>query len=504
LALIGLAWFLLGAASSRWLCLALTALTLLVCLGRIWQRGAFKFTLPPWLIGALLWWCALVGMQAILPIQTNAYMYGDWWMHYDISQFYRGLRDPAIRYFDLYTIPSRTPLFNLAASYYLNVFGDSFSIYQLTAMIHGVGLFGVLGLFVRSRWGELLLLLALNSFIVTHTLYPWPKIMAASLLMASLWCYLQWRNEQLPNRRWIVASGMWAGLAVMAHTAMLVYAAAMVLDYVFLNRRRPGRSLRALVWEGPAMVLALLPWLTWVIATYDLPSLTAAAPTFAAATSGGTPASWLADRVITLLGTLIPLPWLMAGLRATGWWDAFLRYWYYTLPGACMTVGLGLWLRGRTPGDGPLPRSLVFWLVGIGLVGGVALQPGQSAHGIAGESLVPLVTIFVVLLASILSRLPSRVRLIGLGLLGSEFLLSRGLHTARLALNDVSATDQNLLLKHQKQIVFLRDQVGAAWVVYTGLVILSYALLIVWAVRSSGSNQQLLPDSPPAAALHDR
>ena len=479
LGLIGLLGFLVG-APTRGLSLGATVLAVAISLGRMRQRG-LAAARPTWLVGAALWWCALLAMQALLPIYTNAYIYGDWWMHYDLAELYRGLRDPAVRYFDFYSVPSRTPLFNLAAAYYLTVFGDHFAIYQLTSMIHGLALLGALLLFVRQTWA-VLLALALNSFVVTNVLFPWPKIMAAGMIMACLWCYLQWRDSGAPSRRQALAWGMWVGLAIAAHTAMVLYVAAMALDHMWLRRREPGRIAAPLAWGALAAALVLAPWVIWVAAAYGPGSLVAAAPTVAAA--GSAPeASWLADRILTLLGTLIPLPWLLADLRTSGWWDALLRFWYYTLPGAAMAAGLALWLRAsRAPW--PVPRPLAGWLLFVGLLGSVLLQPLRNPYGIAGESLAPLIALFVVLLAAALPALPRRHRLIGIGLLALEFALSRGLHTARLALGHVSGSDANLLLKQQERIVFLRDEVGAAWGMWAGLLLVAYALLIAGAARS--------------------
>jgi hypothetical protein len=481
-ALIGLLLFLLGKSSSAGLCIALTTLVAAASLYRMIQRGNVKVTLPPWLIGVLLWWCGLVATQAVVPVYAHAFFSYDWWMHFDIVEFYRGLRDPFVQYAG-YTIPSRTPLFNLAGAYYLTVFGDSFAMYQLTALIYGIGLFGVLVLFVPSHWSILLLLVALNSFLTTHVLYPWPKILATALMMAGVWCYLQWRDEPRPHRRWIFASGLWAGLAVMTHTGMVVYVAALAIDYVYLNRSRLSQAMGAIGWGGVAIALPIIPWVAWVAGTYGASRLLTAAPTVSA--SGGSDATtWLIDRLLNLFGTLFPLSFVMEKLRVTGWWDSIIRYWYGTLPGACMTVALVLWLKVAKRGAGPLPRSLVRWIVGIGFFGSILLQPGQIARGIASENMTMLVAILVVLLAAGIPALSPRARRIGLTLLGVEFLLSRGLHTALLAFGKVSPDDPNILLKQEMSIVFLRDQLGSAWGIVGGLLILSYGLLIAWLLWS--------------------
>ena len=46
-------------------------------------------------MGGCVLWLALLCMQLMLPIYTGADFYGDWWMHFDTSQFYLGLRDVA-------------------------------------------------------------------------------------------------------------------------------------------------------------------------------------------------------------------------------------------------------------------------------------------------------------------------------------------------------------------------------------------------------------------------
>jgi hypothetical protein len=109
------------------------------------QRGHYQ-----WIYLPLLLWLALLGMQLFVLLYSGAGYYGDWWMHYDIARIYLGTQKLDTVYFEIYNVTSRTPLFNLFSSYYLGLFEESFSIYQILSILPGIALVTLIPLFLNS------------------------------------------------------------------------------------------------------------------------------------------------------------------------------------------------------------------------------------------------------------------------------------------------------------------------------------------------------------------
>ena len=153
---------------------ALIAILLLCMMIIKLRKIPIPLTRPPrWIAYILLFWVVLISFQCITPVYTGAFMYGDWWMHYDIALFFKGLRPLDTEYFGAYGIPSRTPFFNLFATYFLALFNDQFAVYQMVTVIPGIALIGVLLAFTHKTNVALFLLFS-SPFLVTMMLYPWP------------------------------------------------------------------------------------------------------------------------------------------------------------------------------------------------------------------------------------------------------------------------------------------------------------------------------------------
>lgn len=460
---------------------------LFICLiGIRIRHGAIDALIPPlWVKYSFLFWMLLVAFQCIPSVYTGAFTYGDWWMHFDISQFYLGLQPANSLYFDSYTIPSRTPLFNLFSGFFLATFANHFAVYQMVALLPGLALIGVLRMFIDPRYMLIALgLICFNPFLISMMLYPWPKMIAAAYVLSSIYYYSRWQSEAQAQCKLccLLAWGFWLGLAILAHSATCVYGVGMVLDTLL---RRPSRSnLRHILLVGVVVGCVISPWILWVSYSYGFAALWTAAPTFVVAQNHIGSFAWWLDRTLNMLGTLVPIPLLVLILQGTEngwlWWNGWLRFFYAVLPGACtLTISFIL---GRQLIQQLHIRPISAWqplgIIAItGFVGSIMLQPGLNLGGLIGENMITIIIILLIIAVYRMKTLPLREQQLFMILISLEFFASRGIQTFLEALA-LLPIDQNMLLKQTYHIPFARDIVGSAWVGCTIVILVGYSFFL--------------------------
>jgi hypothetical protein len=475
----GIAWsaFLLGQFEIEYY-VGVTMFILIISLGLVWYRE--RSLLPhvdfsQWPV-YLAWWLILLGTQSLLPIYAGGGWYGDWWMHFEISQFYLGQRALDVTYFGQYTVFSRTPLFNLVEAFFMALWGRDFAVYQLTALIPNVVFVPLFLLLIKSRRvAVMLVLLALNPFIWLNLLYPWPKLLAAAYILASLYLYLRPGSSA-----W--AWGGFMGLAVLSHPSAIFYGLGLALDLSWSKRSNFKMITTDLVWATVGLVGVIMPWFIWgrwLTGSWFFLA--------GSVVSGRKPFNllwWLVERVLNFGVTFVPYDLLGAMYRAVtqlalpsfelSSLDPIFHYYYNTLPGALTTV-LSLYL---------MKQGWPSWfkaLAGMGLLGGVLLQPGLAKHGVAPESMAPLVLLGLVLVGRGLDIIRNYNGV--LGVLALEFIASRGLHLVALVGYFIEPSEINLQLKHDQALHFVRDGLGGEWLGLLMVMIgVSYGVLlwVVW------------------------
>jgi hypothetical protein len=468
---------------------------LLLCIGILKLRKiSLTIKRPPfWVVYVLIFWVLLVSFQCLTPVYTRAFLYGDWWMHYDVAQFYLGLRPLDIQYFGVFSIPSRTPLFNLFASFFLAIFDNHFAVYQMVTLLPGIALVGATLIFVPTQKTTLKLgLFFLNPFLVTMMLYPWPKALATTYIISGLYFYRQWQIKPpaRSGKSFILASGFWQGLAILTHPSAIFYTLGMFIDKVFQRRSRSIRINNYLLAVLP-FGFVVFPWFLWVVRQYGLASLWQATPTIAA---GGNSfyLTRLMERALNMLGTLLPLPAFLA-LESRLWepklWlDIWLRFYYGVLPGACtITVILILrkFLRQKSETVQALPLRTFGIVTLIGFTCGFVFQPGLNPKGLVGESMMPIVVIALILAAHIMEALTSGQQRVIMLFVSLEFFASRGIQTLVDVVRAIPASDPNMLLKQEYHLLFAQDLVGHSSILVF-LIVVGYAFLLWMFLRDGG------------------
>lgn len=438
---------------------------------------------------------ALICEQALVPVYGGAYWFGDWWLHYDVARFYleRGPLD--MHWFNTYTVPTRTPLFNLAASFLLSLFGNPFWVFQIAGSMMNCAFIAPAYLLARRLFGGkaslvLLFFVFLSPALSVNAAYTWPKLFSVFFVLLSAYYYLGIRGLLARNERvsggGVALCALSAGLAFMAHNTALTYFAAMVLDLALLLvffRRGIG-------WMNAGKALVLLafiiaPWYLWIYANYGWTGVVSANVT---SSSGFIIKGWWEDKWLNILGTIAPkfqLDWLFIYLGGANYdlgkvaecgacmstlYNALVRYYYDNLAGA-MTFTLivsaaagllatGAWRRFSPPGIRNLvlsPHFAIALMVIVSFAGAFYATPYLDEKG-----WVPIIFPIALVLLAYLSAAAAPVfgTLVLLGA-AAEFIAIRWSHLLLLAFGYVGgAVEGNLELKLANSLVFISDYIG--------------------------------------------
>lgn len=450
----------------------------------------FNINASRWFV-LLIYWLTLASVQLCIPIYSGSDWYGDWWLHYDVAQFYLGEKAGDTIYFGIYTVTSRTPLFNLFISYYLGLFGNGFSVYQLAALLPGIFLLTTITLFLRSRKVILaMILLALNPYMNHMIIFPWPKILTSIYIIAGIYFYLKIRKEVAST--WLNHSrlycGISLGLAMLGHPSALIYVVAIAVDNLWLNRGHFLNIIRQLTIPLSSAFAVLLPWLLWGINRYGIREFF---HNSAITTGKASIAVRIVDTLKNALYTLEPHRLLNEFLNIDpertriGAWNSWLLLYYDVLPGTLTLTMAGLLIVtaikryfNKIPLQSILPHSFFVIIIMVGFWGGCILQPGPNPGGIVGESMTPIFFFLVLVIAEYLYVLPINVKRSLLLLSFGEFLLSFGLHMSFMAMDSPIVWDSNLNLKFNNDLFFARDLTETAWPIFVGAI----SFLILFAI----------------------
>jgi len=462
-----------------------------------------------------LFYAVLILQQALVPVYGGAYWYGDWWLHYDVAKFYLEKGPLDSRWFNTYTVPTRTPLYNLGASFLMSLFGSSFWVFQIAGTLMNCAFILPAYLFARRLFGGKASLVLLFFMFFSPTLsinaaYTWPKLFSAFFVLLAAYYYIGIRNALA--RREKAAGGdvalcaLSAGLALMSHNTTLTYIAAMLLDagLVMLLWRRGIGWLSA----GKALLVFLLivsPWYVWVYESYGWAGVVSAN---VSSSSGFVIKGWWEDKWLNLLGTVAPkfqLDWLFLYLNGAKYnfeevsrcgpcmgvlYNGLIRWYYDNLVGA-MTLTLifsaaaGLiairaWKKFKIGDAISSPHFAVALMIIASLAGAFYATPYLDEKGWVGI-LLPI----VLMLAAYLSAAAAPV--FGLAVLlgaATEFIAIRWSHVIILAFGSIGgAVEGNYGLKAANHLVFISDYIGDARVLLLPVAVAAQAWFVYLAYR---------------------
>ncbi len=338
----------------------------------------------------LLAFVAVLFLQTSVPAYTGAYWYGDWWMHYELGSFYANHDPLDTTWFPQhYTPTSRTPLFDIAGGFFLTLFSRDFWAFQISASMVSAAFLLPLFLMTRRLFSEraawlALLLAMLSPMVLTNEMYTWPKCLLTFFVLATIYYYLELR-EQISERRIsgnaLAAVAFYAALAYMTHQTALFYLATIALDALILyalSIRKQGLGIRVRLGQlGLALLLFLLviaPWHLWAFSTYGVQKTLSSSP---AINDAFTSKDWLYDHGMNALASVLPVfqhEWYTRWFSTpqdfikavtcpnfeckAALYSVTIRYWFDTIPGG-LTLSVTFALLGML--------AYRIWKGGLGL-----------------------------------------------------------------------------------------------------------------------------------------
>lgn len=288
-----------------------------------------------------------LGLEAVLPHYVDTKFYYDWWMHFDLANFYRNPTGFDRVYLDGGSITARTPLYNLLGALALTAFGDRFSVFQV--MTAALGWLWILPtVLVARRLGlarptPIIAVLGLSPLILHSHTYAWPKGLVAFFALMALERFLALRRQPLGQGGPLaIEFGLLCGATVMAHAGFFGYLLppAAILAWDVARRRREWTAGAA---AAATALAVLLPWSVWAATQYSWRQTLFGYPRFPYAHV----ATWLRDHGYTLASSLLPIDAPIALL--TGTLDARQAYvlTYLGTAGGLLGIGFLLWALAR-------------------------------------------------------------------------------------------------------------------------------------------------------------
>lgn len=457
------------------LVLLLCLILLLDCRTRnmlVWPK-----TIMFWLF--LIFYLHALLFQVATPYYDKV-AYGDWWMHYELSRFYLGQSRQTTFFDGQATITSRTPLFNLAGSFFMSVFGGQFWVFQIGSTLMNSA-------FILSAWllsrkifpkasaAPVLGFGLFNTYLIRSATYTWPKLLAAYFVILALYYYL----KQKESGSGTALCGLFSGLAYMAHQYAIVFVVGLGIDYLLFSGRQK-KSVKRIAGFALTFLLVLLPWHVWAVSNFGIGGTFLSTPTILQQWGGNSMAFlskklaqlydfdrypalvWLAYRLSNVVFTLLPIQPVMDVLNAAGsflnFYYALLVYYLGTMPGA-LTTSLTLLLLFSARKLLRLTDRSILIVAVAGFFGSVLVTPVPIRAGIASASMLPIVLIFIVMAAGMFHTASRKLKAIVLvGVLIEFFAMS---WTQIYLAPGLPADAGNYVLKVQQDVQMAWDYLAA-------------------------------------------
>jgi tetratricopeptide (TPR) repeat protein len=374
---------------------------------------------------------------------------GDWWEHYQRTNFFLEYLPRDSVFLDIYNLPARPPMMNILCAHFLAQTGNRFELYQTASAILNlliyfpcVLLLGALARRGRRQWMLLVIFFAASPVVVENVTFSWTKLFCGFYILLGTWLYLRGWQKQDSFRITAAFAALCAGMLV--HYSGGPYLVFFALHYALVWKDRRSK------WREPlvtAIVCAALlaSWFAWSIAFYGLKT-TASSNTAVADSQHLSFQGNLGKIGGNILATFIPHPLhisrhefdrLYVQPNALG----HLRdYWFLiyqtTLPMAMGMAGglivVFLMIRNLVFGgpriDGPgggARRLRIFWgsFAGFCALVGIAVHGTPDAYGVAHICLLPLAALGITFLAASWPSLPGRLRFAAAGFVVVDFCL---------------------------------------------------------------------------------
>jgi hypothetical protein len=496
------------------------ALRMTWLLDRLRSRTSIGAEVGPVVLAVALFAAGALGTTLMTPLSAGALRIGDWVAHWFLVLVYLGQPLPDLRTFTNrvgdFGVISRPPLYNLEGGLLVGPLDVQFWPFQLITPMLALSVAAAGALWARAVGGRgaaciVAPLIGLSPFLLQNASYPWPKMVAAGLVLLFLLLIRAAALARRPARarQTFVLAALCAGLAYLGHPTSIFY---IVPTLLWLSWRRPRPLFRRPVrwtlatWAlgGLAGLAAFGPWQVWVLTTYGLRAMLDANPASFGVDVSETLGDWLLKGGVAAIGTLVPLPALGALARGSlPSVDQLLRFQLAVLTGALGLSGCWLLVRASLAAPSSLLRRPP-WLMTVvlcGFFGQVMLQPNWHDTGDAADSMTPIVVLGLAYVAREAQSLGPVARRLFFGLVLAELACYLGLWLW-WALSPAWTHDPNAVLGSRYGLEHLRMIWGPATTV--GALLLTAGLgtsaVLLWRALHATAHAQHDPlrqlDSP--------
>jgi hypothetical protein len=365
----------------------------------------------------LLVWTLVI--LAMIRVYSGAHWSGDWHEHFQRTLFFLQRLPAGTVFSDVYSLPSRPPLMNVLAAYFLAQTQDRFEFFQIVFTFLNALLFLPACLLLpavtgnrRARILPLVLLFCFNPVAMQNVTYTWTRALTAFFVLLGIALYLSaWRKGD--RFRMIAAFGaLAAGLLV--HYSAGPYVVFIMLHYVlWLFWKRPQR------WKELTAITAISgllvgSWFVWAMATYGEAAYRSISTASPSQDYQGNNAVKIAANIFdSILPAVVRDPSLMNQFdqpNAAGRFRDIVFIFYQ--PNLVFGMGLiggpvVLWLLWKRWGRKTRWQGeRAFWFIFVlsVILLGSAVVGGRERFGLAYGTLLTLEVIGLILLASVPAR----------------------------------------------------------------------------------------------------
>ena len=374
--------------------------------------GGFAFLL----VGTIL-------MLSMIRVYSGATWAADWYEHFQRSLFFLDRFAPSTKFIDVYDLPSRPPMQNVLAGFFLGLTSEDFSVFQVIfaclntlIFLPCVLLLPALGVNKRRSVLPLVFLFAATPVVMQNTTYTWTKALAAFYVILAISLYLAgWRK-----RDWTRTAGAFVALAAgtLVHYSAGPYLVVLGLHFLVRACRRGLWLEFATATLLAALLLAT--WFGWSVHVYGTKTTLASNTSITSASPGKM--QNLAKIGANVFDTVVPV-WLRGGMPAArqpnrygALRDQAFVFYQLNLIFAMGAIGgpLIVWLVYRLLVRGQRTSERLFWrvIVPVCVVLGVAVVGERDELGVPHLTLLALEAAGITLLAAAFPKLSGLMRLV--------------------------------------------------------------------------------------------
>ena len=350
---------------------------------------------------------------------TGALWSGDWLEHFQRSLFFLQRFPTTTELLGGYQLPSRPPMMNVLAAFFLGQTQDRFELFQLVfALLNLLPLLAcalVMPALAGPRLTRILplaALFAMSPAVMHAAAYTWTKALTAFFVVTALWFYQAgWRKNDTVR---MTAGFLALSAGLLVHYSAGPYCVFLGLHYLVVIFRGRRARWKELAMIGVACTLLLASWFGWSTARYGLRTTLASNTSVAWAHEyAGSPLAKIAGNIFD---SVVP-PQLRQDPLLRGFDQrnqaavirdhAFVIYQQNLVFATGVAGGpLALWFLLKAPGGKRFKRERAFWLTCVAFVApaGIAVVGERGTLGVAHLTLLPVLMLGLTVVAAMFSR----------------------------------------------------------------------------------------------------